>query len=115
MLRIVRVANESRTSRAVTSMMTPRLRKRPTWSARLSRNCVRSPADNAAWMDAISVSACLRIGTGMAAPLCDEAVAVGVLSATIGAIGEEGYPLLHELVPEQSFGFLEPPLQIPHR
>src|SRR6516164_4439552 len=62
----VRQANESSTSRTVTSTMTPRERELLTRLTRSSCNVRRSASVRAAWIDAIRVSPCLRIGTCIA-------------------------------------------------
>src|SRR5213075_1708082 len=59
----VREANESSTSSAVTSMITPRMRNATTLSTSASRSANKSESDNADWMLAIKNSPCLRIGT----------------------------------------------------
>jgi len=53
MSRSVRTANESITSNAVTSTMTPRARNFPTRSISASRSWERSASVSADWMDAI--------------------------------------------------------------
>src|SRR5688572_5650716 len=61
----VRQANESSTSRAVTSTMTPRDRKMLTRATRSSCSWRRSASLRAAWMEAMRKLPCLRIGTCM--------------------------------------------------
>ena len=61
--RRVRTANESITSSAVTSTMTPRARSLPTRSNSASRSWERSSSVSADWMEAIRYDPCLRIGT----------------------------------------------------
>src|SRR5215471_562583 len=67
--RSVRVANESITSRAVTSMITPRERSLPTCSTMPSRSCTKSASLSADWIVAIRYWPCFRIGTCTIAPL----------------------------------------------
>jgi hypothetical protein len=50
MSRRIRLANESITSSAVTSTITPRERYRPTCSTSDSRSCTRSASVSADWM-----------------------------------------------------------------
>ena len=61
--RNVRVANESITSTAVTSITTPVERSLPTRSSRSSRSSSRSVSLSAACTEAIRKRPCLRIGT----------------------------------------------------
>src|SRR5690348_6286903 len=96
----VRVANESMTSSAVTSMTTPCERKRPTCSASSSRSCSRSRSVIADWIDAIRTPRCFRMGTGIPDASGRYAV-VGVISVRP-----------HHLVPEQTLGLLEASLQV---
>src|SRR5439155_16139096 len=63
---LVREANESSTSRAVTSTITPRERYDPTCPTKASRSWTRSVSVNADWIEAIRNDPCLRIGTAMA-------------------------------------------------
>src|SRR5919198_2668560 len=65
--RMVRDANESNTSIAVRSKMTPCARTLTTFSTKARRSSSRSASVRAAWTVAIRISACLRIGTSMAA------------------------------------------------
>src|SRR5215211_6022272 len=65
-LRSVREANESRTSSAATSMMTPRDRQAPICSTRSSWNLTSSRSRRAVWMDAMRKSPCLSIETSFA-------------------------------------------------
>src|SRR5689334_8455516 len=66
MLRTVRVANESITSRAVTSTITPRERSFPTLSISSFCKRIKSASERADWIEAIRKSPCLRIGTSIA-------------------------------------------------
>src|SRR5258708_3108624 len=98
--RSVREANESITSIAVTSTMTPRERCFTTCCTRLRRSWLRSASETAAWKGAISTAPCLRMGTStwpfLPIPLA-------------------WFSQRHHLVPQQSFGLLDAPLQVAHR
>src|SRR4029450_12473758 len=61
--RRVRVANESMTSRAVTSTITPRARTLLTDTTSVSRSCLRSSSVRADCTVAMRYAPCLRIGT----------------------------------------------------
>src|SRR5262245_54030921 len=99
--RRVRVANESITSSAVTSTMTPRARTLLTWSTSVSRSCLRSSSVSADCTVAIRYAPCLRIGTCTA-------------SSPSGGLR---HGLLHQddLVAQEPLGFLDTALQIAHR
>ena len=66
--RRVRVENESSTSSAVRSRMTPRARCLDTLTTSVSRNFSKSPSVSADWTVAMRYAPCLRIGTSMYAP-----------------------------------------------
>src|SRR2546425_7256648 len=63
MVRSVRVAKESRTSTALTSMITPRDLNSPTCSESLSWNSRSSASDSADWIEATRWSPCFKMGT----------------------------------------------------
>src|SRR3989449_3591450 len=106
MSRSVRTANESMTSSAVTSTMTPRARKRPTRSISASRSCDRSASVSADCMDAIRYWPCLRIGTSTA----PSATGVGASSRLRGQLFQR-----QDLVAEQPLRFLDAALQVAYR
>src|SRR2546425_986037 len=106
MSRNVRTANESMTSSAVTSTMTPRARKRPTRSISASRSCDRSASVSADCMDAIRYWPCLRIGTSTA----PSATGVGASSRLRGQLFQR-----QDLITEQPFRFLDAALQVAYR
>src|SRR5215813_14445476 len=99
--RRVRVANESITSTAVTSTMTPRARTLLTCSTRVSRSCLRSSSVKADCTVAIRYAPCLRIGT------C-------TFSSPLRGV-QHGLLRQDDLVAEQPLGLLDTPLEIADR
>src|SRR3989442_7529274 len=106
MSRRVRTANESITSSAVTSTITPRARKRPTRSISASRSCERSASVSADWMDAIREWPCFRIGTSTRPPSTEWGVDSRLRSQLF---------LRDDLVTEQTLRLLDATLEIAHR
>ncbi|SRR5258706_2720251 len=108
MSRKVREANESSTSNAVTSTITPRERNLPTCSASASRSRTRSVSDNADWIVAIRYFDCFRIGTAMVRTpqerTQDRRLA---LSDRRGAVSER-----HNLVAQQTLGLFDAALEV---
>src|SRR6266513_986162 len=105
MSRSVRTANESITSSAVTSTITPRVRNRPTRSISASRSCERSASVSADWMDAIREWPCFRIGTSTRPPSPEWGVDSRLRSHVF---------LRDDLVAEQAFRLLDATLQVAH-
>src|ERR1700730_2025728 len=97
--RMVRDANESMTSRAVTSKITPRDRIRTTRSSRAARSWSRSASLKAACTVAIKKPPCFRIGTSTALP----------------SINLAGFCNQDDFIPEQALRLLDTALQIAHR
>src|SRR5262245_22532712 len=99
----VRVENESMTSSAVTSMMTPRERDFPTFSTIASRSWTRSASCSAVCIVAIKKGPCLRMGTSISHPSLN--------GLRLGAVGQLG----HDAVPEEPLRLLDPPLEVADR
>src|SRR5438046_10065539 len=106
MSRRVRTANESITSSAVTSTITPLARNRPTRSISASRSWERSASVSADWMDAIRQWPCFRIGTSTRPPSTEWEAG----SRLRGQLFQR-----QDLVAEQPFGLLDAPLKVAHR
>src|SRR5437867_6032787 len=105
MSRSVPVANESMTSSAVTSMLPPRERGRPTFSTRASRRCTMSASVSADWMMAMRYGPCLRIGTSKKGSFAGASRPASGLG-----LGDRDH-----LVAEQALGFFDAALQVAHR
>ena len=105
MSRRVRLANESITSSAVTSTITPRERYRPTCSTSDSRSCSRSASVSADWMLA------MRYG-----PLLQDRDLHRARGSAASAHAGGGASLTrHDLVPEQALRLLDAALQVADR
>src|SRR3990172_9405065 len=105
MPRMVREANEARTSSAVTSMMTARARELPTASARSSRSWTSASSLSAACMEAMRTSPCLRIGT----------VTFASTMPRLGGPRRPGVFREDDPVAQQTLGLLDASLEVAHR
>src|SRR4029453_8436614 len=95
----VREPKESMTSRAATSMMTPRARWVPICSTRSCWNWTISWSFSASWIEAIRYSPCRRIETS-----------ISTIQSVLMVVDRVG---LGHLEPEQAFRLFDAALQVP--